>query len=715
MTAHSFRQIGLPALLAFAVLAPMDAKAQQIDLQVGAAGHLRLGQWTPIEVTGIESDRVAILASDPTGVLVEWPLTQDGDRYVGSVQIANPSSRCLIVAGEAKTPVAAFVPEKVASTHELSDRLWLSVPGGLGFEAAAATYNGAKSTIRATDVSLDDLAAVQSVDGLGVFNVIAIAKSVDSETSERLRQWVAAGGHLLIVGGYDADGTASPVPGDWLPIDVEGPARFRDLNVLETAIPGGRNLRVKRPLEGVKLSTDSGIESVKSSFGPLIVRAPYGFGRVTALAFDLASPVLQSWNSLDALCLVLADDLPATSRQRQSQAKLTTTGVSELSTQILSQVDATNGVGRSKPDIWSILGRLAIYALIVSAIDRFLVHRVLRSPQLTWITLPLWTAGAFYVFALAAPAGATSSNAESEVELSVRSVNLLDIDDDAGFSRQSSWASVGSTQRRRVTISLQPEFASTLIGPAGASLAERVRLGWAAAPEETFGGLYRDRQVGTNGERSLVTTNRETISEVPFLPRGTRTYQTAASGFTQGASRSLSFDLSLRGTRPIGTITNNLPTAISDWSLAVGRLLIDPAEGQKRTLEPGESFEVDLGSCRMRALRDVLTGIQRLQIKEGESDKHIRSVAEQQPYDPTSSNVTKTLLTATFFETAGGESYTGLRNSGSPASLDLSHVLAFDRIVFFGELEHAGQPVRCDGDAESIPSRSFLRVVSTLP
>lgn len=699
--------------------------AQTREVQIGLNGHFRLGAWTPIKIRGVQESPAVLRCSDSTGLLADYPLERAGDELVGSVQIANPDARCVILAGEPPKKIAAFVPNQIGQSHRVSERLWLVTGDVSGFDLAAERYNEvAEEFDRAVVISgtlADEWTGRQRSDALAVANVVVVNEQVSDASSDALRDWVGRGGHLLHVGGL-SDAEEGAVL-EWVTVQLAGPASFRDLNALETAVPAGRGLRLSGFMNGVRLDVEEGIVPIDSTYGPILTRSPFGFGTVSVFALDLTHAVFQRWSSLGSLCLLLTGEAPETVSKRGGADRLTTSGVSEFETQLMSVVDAAIGPGRERPDQWSIMGRLIIYAIAIGAIDFLLVHYLLRKPQLTWFTMPLW---ALVVFAVVAFEDTQTDPDKTTGRQSIRTLTVIDHDVASGVVRASAMSSVASADRTRLAVNLcEQPFAESTSDPLQL-FKDEARIGWLAPPEATFGGLYRSATISNDALSYESDASRNHFSRVPFEPRGTRLFQTAWSGTIDGSESDsdvlASISLQLSGTRPVGRIEHNFPGTISSWALAVGRNFVQPME--PAPLEPGKPFEVTIENCRSQSLRDRMIGMRRTQVfdgsrskqKKNESNTRLRTIAERQEYDPTSLNHAEALLTATFYDRAGGIDYTGIRNSGSPQGLDLSDRLGFDRVVFFGILDKAVNAVELEDGTrvDDEESYTYVRIVAPL-
>src|SRR3569833_2592633 len=129
-------------------------------------------------------------------------------------------------------------------------------------------YSGVDAMIIRCDAPLDGLTEAQS---------------------EAIRNWVAAGGHLIVTSGADPAALNSPVLADLLPASVNPlthnvPFSYADgQQVGEVAA----TTLTPKPLPGVKV--------VSGGATPLVVAGPFGFGWVSVFVFFLLLSVLFAW------------------------------------------------------------------------------------------------------------------------------------------------------------------------------------------------------------------------------------------------------------------------------------------------------------------------------------------------------------------------------------------------------------------------------------
>src|SRR5580704_18674207 len=161
--------------------------------------------------------------------------------------------------------------------------------------------------------------------------------------------------------------------------------------------------------------------------------------------------------------------------------RLTQTGITELGTQLDASLDEFPGVSRFT--IWHVMGLLAALVLVVGPLDFLLVHKVLRRPELTWVTFPL--------IALAA-AGCTlywTSEAKGKQVL-VNQLDVLDVDAGSGLVRNHSYSLIYSPDNRRYNVTAESDSARLRENAAGGAAPEKTdvsqgstepaapRIGW---------------------------------------------------------------------------------------------------------------------------------------------------------------------------------------------------------------------------------------------
>ena len=641
------------------------------DLAVGVAGLARLGSWIEVRVQSPEV--TAVRLADPLGHMVSYPLTrEEGD------------ARGLVLAGKSEGRLELVRDNGVVSTRNLSDicrvipldrPIWLTDGTSPIAEASVDLVRDRGSRRDAVVGEVPQL----GVSDLRIVDVCFLASPPSSELSDALRTWVADGGHLVLSVGRDPAKLAAAI--DWIPVRIGEAKTVREFSAVESAVPASRRLRSRRPVRGAALELSSDGRTLISSLqGSLAVRAAYGLGRVTVFALDLTDASLAEWESLGGLGLLLAD-VPIERQSTAQTRQLTRSGVSEIETQIMAGVDDATAGSRQRPPSWTILGLLMGYAMVVGLADFVLVRYLLRRPQLTWLTMPLWVIGAFFV----ADRLDTSGGAESEA---IRTATVVDIDAVSGRTRGRRWHSVRGKGLGRLDIV-----------PEAPRDATQWLLGWAAPPESNFGGLYRSDRGSLRTLQYASDDSRHELTGVPFEPGGSRLFRSEWTGQT---GELLSGKIFPRGGRLSGTLRSSFRVPVEEWALGYQGALVVPIGG--RPLVPGEDFELAAGVVQQATLREGITGFRLAALEnEDEDATNKRYVTERDEYDQSSRDLTRVLRTATFFTAAGGESFAGLRAS-SPRGIEMTELLELDRAVLVGRLQ------RQEGDSGPTYVRVLLPV-----
>ena len=707
--------------------------------RVGFNGLYKLGRWTPVEVELTVSEPVEgqlrIEAPDPYGSIAVFPtakvhLTPGTHRLTGHFQNGRLGGEIAIrlrtfLNGDPQTiPVATTSMATQPLTQATVLVATVGNPAGLSGQSDGTPDAGEEAVLPLRVVPLADGGELPSepvsYDSLDVV-IVADRYDFGPERSEALRQWVQRGGHLIVSTGAALEQyTQSPLA-RWIPVTVSPePQHLRELGGLERFAGRSERLRVSRegvPAARIEEWQGRGLVS-GGPFGPLLVRVPYGFGRVSFLAVDLNRPPLAEWPATEAVVRRIigsagAEDAAAgPSRGRQ----LTQTGITDLATQLRVSQEDFPEVGRLS--LWSVMGLLVAYLLVVGPLDYILVHSVLKRPRLTWITFPLLViaAGALAV------RGAQTTNGEL---VRFNQVDLVDIDVETGLCRVRSWVSLYSPDTQRYQIGVGPaEWMQVSAGAGGEVAAEESpRVVWAGVPESSYGGMYRTGglQVGRPSEYEFAP-EAAAVSNLPvpvWSTRGlTAQWQGPAGSRVSGSLKSSGVG------RLSGTISHEFDAPLENWMLAYGSRVYLPAirrgDDLPAPLRRGEELRPDRrGLLQVRELASFLTGTTATRVNAGDIRRE-EILVEKTKYDPLSrsyspeSRMLQVVRMIGFHEAAGGQKYTGLQNSMF-RELDLSeHATDLNRAVLFGRIETPAARLQFNG-SEIEPDRHFTFVRAVFP
>jgi hypothetical protein len=712
------------ALLLGSVAPTFAAEPQTGDWSFGWDGLVTVGRWTPATV-GFTLDapaecQVELSALDAEGHTATFvspavSLPAGSQRLTGFCQIGRIDSglRGRLLVGGLVSEEVSLRPgqrEQLRPLAKLADRVIVTVGEPQGFDRlprGAASHSDPAVHVISRKSPTDLPTEPRSYDSVQ-WLVLTGAEPVPGEVSAALREWVADGGRLVISLPKQLAGFQSSPLREWLPVRVgDEPVVVLDLGRL--ADMAGRSIKIpsttgREPV--ARMQADEGISLASSRETPLLLRVPYGFGEVFVLGMDITQPPLVIWGGLPNFVRNLLEIPDATAaNQPQSTgpraAQLTSTGISDLASQVHACQDRFPSVRRASP-WWAMAWMLGLLA-IVGPLDYLLVHRVLQRPQATWITLPVWLIAASVLAARSATAWNTS-----EAQL-----HQLDVIDSAGGSqrlRVQSWYTLYNPDTARTDFAVQPSYfdAATDDRPVQHSVS------WAAIPETVFGGLYRPGGTEWGRTEYRVLAQDHSVRQLPLLQWSSRTL--TAEWSRDGDALATS---ELHGTglgRLTGQVTHHLPGELTEWILAYGtRAYRRQPSREDETSVPwpaNETWDIEHPLVFQRELRGVLT--RTVMMRESTDGRLANTVIrqEQSRYDPLSRDPTSVWQLLTFHEAAGGTTYSTLTNH-LLADRDLSRQLQLGRAVLFGRLSPAsGAAVQREGQAVTADRHdTFVRLV----
>lgn len=489
--------------------------------------------------------------------------------------------------------------------------------------------------------------------------------SAEDDRLDALEQWLASGGRLVITGGKSAMPLmksggllARFVPGT---LD-ENTREIRIANALVQFVPKAKNLvmtgTLDHPyLELPVLRPDSGA-AVDLSEGetPLLVRQIRSFGTVTWFAADLSVPPLSNWNGRDGLWLGI---LGATSERRQApvgDSSLVQLGYSDLSGQLRSVLDRFENVKNFPFSLILIL--IGVYVLAIGPLDWFITHRLLKKPNVTWITLPLWLI-AFSALALAIESRIRPSTA------GVNQVRLVDWDEATASVRGTYWAGLFAPADDRFDLTLLPVGETIL----AAKEPEKIDFSWLGLSGAGLGAT--DQKTLSPGYWDAPYELGRLDGRLDAVPVRVRSSKSFFGTYLASSTPEVISDFSLKNDYLTGTITNRLLVTLENavlyyrnWAYHVG------------TLEPGGSYTVDRKTPRVDSAR----------VYGGADDPFNRRSGNTMTqsgldrYDTRSTDPETILRMMMFHSQAGGNVQVGLSNARHHL-LDSGELLRGGRVI----------------------------------
>jgi hypothetical protein len=340
------------------------------------------------------------------------------------------------------------------------------------------------------------------------------------------------------------------------------------------------------------------------------------------------------------------------------------------------------------------MGLMVLLLLAIGPIDYLLVHRVLHRPRATWVTFPIWIAGAAVV-------SASLANSWNGASYRLNQLNIVNVDVASSSCHQRLWTNLYSPSNERQTLTV-----ASKIAPGTKSQ----QVGWSGIAETTFGGMLRPANVQV-GATDYKVTSESSIEDLPLMQWSSLPLLTEVHSVDDTLVES---HLQSNGIGQLsGTITHRLPGQIEDWVLAFDKRIYrhkkNREDPQSLPLLPRQVLRVDQPNVFPRELRAFLTGKVGTGKREG---SQASDVANQFiSYDSLSRNPADALRILTFHNEVGGTKYTGLTNRLLEKE-DLSHLLKLGRAILLGRLNSPIASLQLNGK-EISPDReaTFVRIV----
>jgi hypothetical protein len=437
-----------------------------------------------------------------------------------------------------------------------------------------------------------------------------VMSALDVFKGEALKTWVRNGGHLVVAVGTNWQEVRDSILADMLPATLAGLTQIDDLGTLESfagstrpiSRAGSPRVTVAR-LEGIEAR---GGKPLDSSTTPLLARGPYGFGRVTLIGLDVSQKPFAAWEDR-ALFWAKALDLRKQSDEAASAGAgpggggaLFQPGETDLSTRLNRSLEQFPGV-RLVPFGW-VAFFIFLYILLIGPGDYLFLKKVLKRMELTWITFPV-------IVLTVSLAAYFAAYAFKGTDLKVNKVDAIDIDQEKGLMRGSTFFTAFSPQNRDYNVAIVPESLNRnpgmmTLSPADAPKMEHdIVMSWFGVPEPIFGGMSNPGGLGLSSsayEYAPMGLNDapdrpETLQRVRVPIWSTRSFTGRWFGTAQ--TPAVDADLELVGTdRLAGTVTNRLRKPLRDAVLAFGKVVYILG-----TIPPRSSVQVELKGDRTLA------------------------------------------------------------------------------------------------------------------
>jgi hypothetical protein len=679
-------RLSVTAAAVFAVVllfTPARAVGEPADpsegaLLIGFGGKYKVGHWTPVELRlppdATTNGELAVSVVDGDGALManatEAPaLAADGRGTVKALIKPGRSKASIKLTDDSKNGTEARVvaqyeaPQALLATQEL----FVEVGRPIGLSLVPTFF--ADSLERPAAALVKDPQSLpnnwQGYEGVDVVAIAtsdpAINRSWTEDAVGAVRQWVRAGGRLILCVGREGPRVLtedSPLmdlaPGRFARVIDGEPGSWESFAGALTQAMKGADEGPLEPISTTVLTELRGRVDLSDRTGPLVIRAPYGFGEVIFVAADLDQPPFVNWQARGKLLLRLlnrADPRAEGAAARPTDVQGVRLGYTDLAGQLRAALGQfTDG---AMVPFWAVFFLALGYAAAMFPLE-FAIARWIRPRfEAAWIMLPLVLAiGVGGVWFLA-------KNWKGDRVL-MRKLEVVDADVSTGAVRGLTWFSVYSPQTDAYDLRLTASEA--VDGPV-----TDMRLTWLGLPGTGLGGMNSEIAGGSPFDHSY-RQDGGSLGHVPLAAWSSKAFEGRWLGqaMVQGAQ------LAERDTdrQPRGLLRNETGLALRNcvlfyegWTYRLG------------TIEAGASVEVGRVQ-RGLTVKSYLTG------RRGTGEKEHAT-----PYEPDSDDVARVAPMMMFHDAAEGRQYTSLSNRYFH-SLDLTEQLRLERAVLFG----AGPP-----------------------
>ena len=719
------------ALVFFATSAHADVTIESVEVGIGQV--TRPGVWTRLQVQLVSTEavecRVEATAADPTGnpatfpsasikLVANNPTTTSlffmPGRLAETVSLKVVSEEAGVLASRRLVAVESASSETDFAVVKHETPVWVVAGTIGGSRTSKSNQQTIQQEVTERGIQVTSLESASELPtqwrAYSAVSTVFLAGSfeLNDEQSAALNQWVRNGGHVVAIVGTRVEELTSSLIAEWALNDQEVTASsLSDLSGLEAFAKSSFRIPIAARIKGSIIRAQDGADVVTGIEGPLLTRSAHGFGRITMLGVDLDKAPLSRWRALESFVAAIAD-LPTVSLDDESAGqRISHSGITDLATQFQIGMETIPHVGERST--LSVLGVVLLFLLVIGPLDYLLVHRLLKKPGLTWMTFPA-------IVVVAGLLASSVAGGANGTDIRSRMCELIDLDADSGFARQTVWSTVYSPDHRRYRVEINHDSSALTTAPHKDT--SKGWLHWIAAPESNFGGMYRAAGLNLGGAKYSFSDDRAEIENLPIPAASDRILGSTAT-FT--ASSEL-FELNLKqaGTGHLSrdsTLTHHLPGPIEDWVLVYGNRVYfhdylgdDLLSGS--AIEPSVVWSSTGKTTGGRELKSFLTGsrFQRTGRKgvgnSGDEFEHT-----QIDWDRRETDLQTILRMVTLYKVAGGRDYTGLMNDAF-AGLELSDSLPLDRAVLIGRLKTPGASIQIDG--QPLPAdrqESFIRVL----
>ncbi|MCG8449497.1 MAG: hypothetical protein MI725_07960, partial [Pirellulales bacterium] len=404
-------------------LAQPQAEPMILEARIGLNGIFKLGCWTPLEVellggTKAYTGRVEATVPDSDGV----PTTVFSPRPVGIEPGQSTTARLFLRVGQAQSTLRVRFradgkvrsartfyagpvdnPDTVSGGTPATDLVMLVFGPALGLGELVQAPDGEEPTSRVTRIERAAELPTQwyGYEGIDVVLLTTSAPELyrpllqNPLRREALHKWVVQGGRLVLFCGANGEELLSQggplaalLPGKYVEtIKLRQSQPWELFCGAEAPITPDRRLNILAPrLEEVRgqILMNAG---TKSADLPLVIRSQMGLGEVVFIGADFDRPPFKDWSARTSF-LKKVLDWREDELQTSSEPGYGVEYVTDLTAQFRDALES-KFIGVEVVPFGVVALLVGVYIVLIGPGDYFLVHKVFRRAELTWLAFPL--------------------------------------------------------------------------------------------------------------------------------------------------------------------------------------------------------------------------------------------------------------------------------------------------------------------------------------
>ena len=691
-------------------------------VRVGFEQTFKVGRWTPIVVENAAPNARAceVIVTDPDGVGVAHPLSRqvaDGannlTRWTGVVRSGRLDGGLEVrVLGDGPVPLqhrklSASQDSKNSADDSgrsesatclslrQSEPVWLEIGTAIELLKPINGLHAIRSDALPSVVEIPW--ALDGVDGIWVTSRAALSDAAGVE----LDRWLRRGGHLVVTITTDVEEFQQTPWAGLLKAVVEprGRSRTTDLSGIESFTVHGRKILGgnRTPVPITTLSRNDGQILASCLEGPFLMRSGFGFGQVTAIGIDPTAAPMSRWDGrTNFVRRLLLGTNQSESAKSPARSSLSQSGITDLASQWRAAAIHIPEIGR--PSLWGALGLLLVYAAVIGPLDYLLVHKLLKRPQLTWVSLPL-------LVAVASIGTVWLAHAVNGDAPKLTQLDVVDIDSARQEVIARSWATAYATENTLWHV----EAAPTRLP---ANRPQKI-LSWLGFPENASGGMYRDSGFDIGHAVVRSAADRSSLDGIPIAQWSSKSLTSEAIWTSESPLIESQLTSTVAGELD-GPVVHHLPFDLLDWVVVFDKWIYRPHPrfGEAATIWRADQpwtpkDERNYG----RELRGFLqrTVATKKQGKKGSVQEDVLVVKER--YNVLNLDPADILQMLTLHESAGGKGYTGLDHH-SLRAFDVTPLLSLDRAIVIARVAEPTTVWQFNGEARpSTRHHGFVRIL----